>query len=103
MRLTDLDFVNVYAFFEPSIYTIVSTRDALKEATWVPEAESTCRTQWAELLTGFTDLDVVPAHLTLPHLAIFRKRPVLKAVAPLPLHTVMRILVFIPGWSQSRV
>lgn len=57
----------------------------------------------AKPLTSFTDLNVVPAHLALPHLAILRERPILEAIAPLPLHVVISILVFIPGPVSWRV
>jgi hypothetical protein len=58
-------------------------------------------------LTSFTDLDIVTAHLTLAHLAVFRKRPVLETVTPLPLHAIVGILIFIPdsmscGTGRSR-
>jgi hypothetical protein len=42
------------------------------------------------------NLDIIPAHLPLPHLAIGGKSPVLKSVAPLPLHSIRAILIFVP-------
>lgn len=37
---------------------------------------------------SFLELDVVAAHLSLPHAAVLSERPVLKAVASLPLETI---------------
>ena len=46
--------------------------------------------------TSFTDLNIVTAHLTLPHLAVVRERPVLETVTTLPFHAIVGILIFIP-------
>lgn len=48
------------------------------------------------LFTSFLNFDVVAAHLSLAHLSIIGERPVLKTIASLPLHLIMRILVLIP-------
>jgi len=50
-----------------------------------------------------TNLDIVAAHLALPHPAVLRKRPVFKAIASLPLHTILRILVLIPELNSDLV
>jgi hypothetical protein len=42
------------------------------------------------------DLDIIPTHLSLPHLPVSRKSPVLKPVASLPLHSIRAILILIP-------
>lgn len=44
----------------------------------------------------FCDLDIVAAHLSLPHSAVCRKGPVLKPVTPLPFHPVVCILILVP-------
>lgn len=54
-------------------------------------------------LTSFTDLDTVTAYLMLAHPAVFRERPVLETVTPLPLHTIVGILIFIPGFMSCEV
>lgn len=46
--------------------------------------------------TSFIDLDIITAHLTLAHLAIFRERPILETVTPLPLHPIVGVLILIP-------
>lgn len=45
---------------------------------------------------SFLDLDIIPAHLPLTHPTIFRKSPILKTIASLPLHPVTAILVLVP-------
>lgn len=42
------------------------------------------------------DLDIIPTHLSLPHLPVSRKSPILKPIAPLPLHPIRAILVLVP-------
>lgn len=42
------------------------------------------------------NLDIIPAHLPLPHLAISRESPVLEPIAPLPFHFIRTVLVFVP-------
>lgn len=54
-------------------------------------------------LTRFSYLDIVTAHLTLPHLSIFGERPVLESVATLPLHPVVRVLELIPELDGNLV
>lgn len=58
---------------------------------------------WSGRLTSLTDLDIVSAHLTLPHLAILCEGPVLETVTAFPLHAIVRILIFIPGSVSGRV
>ena len=48
------------------------------------------------VLTGFINLNIVAAHLPLTHLPVFGERPVLKTIAPLPLHTIVGVLELIP-------
>lgn len=48
-------------------------------------------------------LDIVTTHLPLPHSSILRKRPVLEAIAALPLHTIFCILVLIPKLDRDLV
>jgi hypothetical protein len=55
------------------------------------------------VLTGFGYLDIITAHLPLPHPAILRKRPILETVAALPLHTIMRVLVLVPELDSNLV
>lgn len=40
--------------------------------------------------------DIIPTHLSLPHNALFIVRPILQAIAPLPLHPVVSILILVP-------
>jgi hypothetical protein len=42
------------------------------------------------------DLNIIPAHLPLSHPAILCKRPVFEAIATLPLHSIMFVLVLVP-------
>ena len=49
------------------------------------------------------DLNIIPAHLPLPHPAILRKRPVLEAITTLPLHFIMAVLVLIPELDSDLV
>lgn len=42
------------------------------------------------------DLDIIAAHLPLPHPTIFGESPVFQAVTTLPLHAVVFVLVLIP-------
>jgi hypothetical protein len=44
----------------------------------------------------FQKLNVISAHLPLTHPAIFCERPILEAIASLPLHPIVLILVLIP-------
>lgn len=48
-----------------------------------------------------SNLDVIAAHLPLPHTAVFREGPVLEAITALPLHLVVAILILV--LSASRV
>lgn len=54
-------------------------------------------------LTSFVNLDIIAAHVPLPHFAVLGEGPVLQAVAPLPLHAVMRILELIPELYSNLV
>jgi hypothetical protein len=49
------------------------------------------------------NLDIIPTHLSLPHLAISRESPVLKPIAPLPLHSIRAILVLVPELHRDLV
>jgi len=49
------------------------------------------------------DLNIVPAHLPLPHPTILCKRPVLEAITTLPLHFIMAVLVLIPELDSDFV
>lgn len=42
------------------------------------------------------NLNIIAAHLSLAHSPIFRERPILEAIATLPLHGVIRVLVLVP-------
>jgi hypothetical protein len=48
-------------------------------------------------------LDVIPAHLPLPHPPILSERPILKSVTALPLHTVFHILVLVPELDRDLI
>lgn len=41
-------------------------------------------------------LDIIAAHLALPHSSILCERPIFKTITSLPLQTILRILVLIP-------
>lgn len=41
-------------------------------------------------------LDIITAHLPLPHATIIGESPVLEPITPLPLHTIVLVLVLIP-------
>ena len=49
------------------------------------------------------DLNIVPAHLPLPHSTILCKSPILQAITTLPLHSVMAVLVLIPELDSDLV
>jgi len=49
------------------------------------------------------NLDIIPTHLPLPHLAIGRESPVLKPIAPLPFHAVRTILILVPELNSYLV
>lgn len=53
--------------------------------------------------TRLADLDIITAHLSLAHLAVFRKRPIFEAVTPLPRHSIMRVLVLIPELDRNLI
>jgi hypothetical protein len=44
----------------------------------------------------FRNLNIVPTHLSLSHLSISRESPVLKPIAPLPLHSIRAITILVP-------
>lgn len=48
-------------------------------------------------------LDIVTTHLSLPHSSILRKCPILEAIAALPLHTILCVLVLIPELDRDFV
>lgn len=49
------------------------------------------------------DLDIVARHLSLTHTAILGEGPVLKAVAPLPLHLIVGVLILVPELHRDLV
>lgn len=89
MRFADLNIVDIYAVLEPPIYIYQYTFQT-------GMSESSRSVELGGVHTSFTDLDVVSAHLSLPHLPVLRKSPVFETVASLPLHSIVRILIFIP-------
>lgn len=50
-----------------------------------------------------SNLYIIPAHHTLPHPAILREGPILQAIATLPLHPVVGILVLVPELDSDLV
>lgn len=49
------------------------------------------------------DLDIVATHLALAHAPILGKGPILQAIAALPLHPVMRVLILVPELHRNFV
>ena len=47
--------------------------------------------------------DIITTHLPFAHLSIFGERPVLQAIAPLPLHTIVCVLILIPELNSNLV
>ena len=50
-----------------------------------------------------TNGNVIPAHLSLPHTAVFMESPVFKPIATLPLHAIMCILVLVPELDRNLI
>lgn len=101
MSLADLDLVNIDAVLEPSIFTCVSElMHDWKSCISLDPRRSVGETQE---LTCFTNLDIIPTHLPLPHLSILSKRPIFEAVAALPLHPVVCILELVPKLNGDSI
>lgn len=49
----------------------------------------------------FSNFDIVPTHHPLPHPAVLRERPIFQAIAALPLHPVLFVLVLIPELNRD--
>jgi len=54
-------------------------------------------------LTRLLDLNIVTTHLSLAHLPILCKRPILETITPLPLHPIMRILILVPELDRDLI
>ncbi|PPJ51943.1 hypothetical protein CBER1_09686 [Cercospora berteroae] len=49
------------------------------------------------------NFNIIPTHLPLPHDPLIIKRPILQAIAPLPLHPIILILILIPKLHRNTI